>query len=132
MTRMLICGHAMVWMQCGTCGVWHAFPESIYDNAKYEGGYWSCPNGHKRGWAEGEKQEEINKLRRRAERAEQQQAKIADERDAALRQASAARGQVTRIKNRVGRGVCPCCKRTFANVARHMASQHPEYHKEAG
>ena len=24
-------------------------------------------------------------------------------------------------------GVCPCCNRTFANLAQHMATKHPEY-----
>ena len=33
----------------------------------------------------------------------------------------------TRLKNRVGKGVCPCCNRSFANLKRHMASQHPEF-----
>ena len=31
------------------------------------------------------------------------------------------RAQLERIKN----GVCPCCKRSFANVRRHMATKHP-------
>ncbi|WP_159103999.1 hypothetical protein [Rhodopseudomonas sp. B29] len=54
-----------------------------------------------------------------------------DQREAAERRAAAARGQVTKIKNRVGHGVCPCCNRTFANLARHMAGEHPGYTAEA-
>lgn len=27
----------------------------------------------------------------------------------------------------VGAGVCPCCNRTFKNLARHMAGQHPGF-----
>jgi hypothetical protein len=52
-------------------------------------------------------------------------------REAAERRASAARGQVTKIKNCVGHGICPCCNRTFENQSRHMASQHPTFTAEA-
>jgi hypothetical protein len=45
----------------------------------------------------------------------------------AERRLSATRGVVTRIRNRVANGVCPCCNRTFADLHRHMASQHPEF-----
>jgi hypothetical protein len=38
---------------------------------------------------------------------------------------------VTKIKNRVGHGVCPCCTRSFQNLARHMASEHPTFAAEA-
>ena len=33
----------------------------------------------------------------------------------------------TRIKNRIAKGVCPCCNRAFENVQRHMATKHPDY-----
>jgi RNase P subunit RPR2 len=33
----------------------------------------------------------------------------------------------TRLKNRVKHGVCPCCNRTFKQLARHMKNKHPEY-----
>jgi hypothetical protein len=36
----------------------------------------------------------------------------------------------TRIKNRIKHGVCPCCTRTFANLAAHMKNKHPDYVKE--
>lgn len=36
----------------------------------------------------------------------------------------------TRLKNRIKHGVCPCCKRTFKQLAEHMKTMHPEYLKE--
>jgi hypothetical protein len=33
----------------------------------------------------------------------------------------------TRIRNRIAAGVCPCCTRTFKNVARHIKDKHPTY-----
>ena len=33
----------------------------------------------------------------------------------------------TRIKNRIANGVCPCCRRSFQNLHRHMLNKHPDY-----
>jgi hypothetical protein len=90
-----------------------------------------CPNGHRQWYSqksEAEKlrdQLEVSKRREQwaNDRAESQRQQA--ERNA--RRAAAARGQVTKIKRRVAKGVCPCCNRTFADVARHMESQHPDF-----
>jgi hypothetical protein len=49
------------------------------------------------------------------------------DRNQAKRSLAAQKGVTTRIKRRVANGVCPCCKRTFQDLARHMAGQHPRY-----
>jgi hypothetical protein len=36
----------------------------------------------------------------------------------------------TKLKRRVANGVCPCCKRHFDNLQRHIHSQHPEFVSE--
>jgi DNA repair exonuclease SbcCD ATPase subunit len=41
----------------------------------------------------------------------------------------AQKGVTTRIKNRASNGVCPCCNRTFQNLARHMHTKHPDFAK---
>ena len=46
---------------------------------------------------------------------------------AAERSAAAYKGHLTRVKRRVGNGVCPCCNRTFKNLADHMTTKHPDY-----
>ena len=40
---------------------------------------------------------------------------------------SAQKGVTTRLKNRVQKGVCPCCNRYFAQLQRHMTTQHPNF-----
>ena len=40
---------------------------------------------------------------------------------------AAIKGHLTRTKKRIAAGVCPCCKRTFQDLARHMNGQHPDY-----
>ncbi|HEX9950777.1 MAG TPA: hypothetical protein VGB53_03340 [Rubricoccaceae bacterium] len=37
------------------------------------------------------------------------------------RRAAAQKGAHTRTKKRIAAGVCPCCNRTFQDLARHMA-----------
>jgi hypothetical protein len=95
-----------------------------------------CAYGHSAIFKEGETEE--TKLRRERDRLTQQLAEKNDEinrqrelREAAERRTSAAKGQITKIKNRVGHGVCPCCNRTFENLQRHMTSKHPTFTAEA-
>jgi hypothetical protein len=111
-------------MQCGTCGVWHAFPETIYEHCYREGGFWSCPNGHRRGWDKGAEKKEVDLLRQERDRLKQRQAMLEDDIAAARRLTAAAKAETTKLRKRVGAGVCPCCNRTFQNVARHMATKH--------
>lgn len=40
---------------------------------------------------------------------------------------SFVKGAHQRTKNRVAKGVCPCCNRSFTNLAKHMAGQHPDF-----
>lgn len=94
-----------------------------------------CPAGHGQNYT-GET--EAEKLRRENQRLIQRMAErdddvkhARDQRDHAQNQTRAFKGQVTKIKNRVGNGVCPCCNRTFANLANHMASKHKDYAGEA-
>ena len=118
-------------VQCGTCGVHHAIPSVMYNTAFREGGYWHCPNGHRRGWDKSQSdreapQREINRLKQREAMHEDEKRRLREERESAQRSASAYKGAATRMKNRAKAGVCPCCNRHFVNLERHMKSQHGE------
>jgi hypothetical protein len=119
---------------CGKCGGVYALSQFYVEQKRQDGGYWNCPYC-RASWGYGET--EINRLKKKLEReklnteyhvsrADREQAR-ANKNELRRR---AAQGQVTKIKNRVGKGVCPCCKRTFVNLARHMQSKHPEYSTE--
>lgn len=123
--------------QC-KCQMW--IPDALYEAARASGGpsgiRFYCGYGHSQYFCIGES--EADKLRRERDRLTQRIAEKDDEikrqqeqRQAAERQLAATRGVVTRIKNRVGHGVCPCCNRTFGDLARHMATKHPAYSAEA-
>ena len=122
--------------RCWKCNTLMWLPESIETTARANEAVWFyCPHGHRAHYAEGETNEA--KLRRERDRLAQQVAQRDDEikrqrelREAAERQAAAARGQVTKLKKRVTAGVCPCCNRTFAKLQRHMATKHPTFTAE--
>ena len=124
--------------ECNTCGVNFAVTEDFQKKrleVRGPNNPFYCPNGHKI-WYIGKsdadiQRERAERLQQQLEAAETRATRQREQREAADRRAAAARGQVTKIKNRVGHGVCPCCNRTFENLARHMTSQHPTFTAEA-
>ncbi len=123
------------WINCHRCGTQYFLPMPLYISAKAnERISFCCPYGHSAHFPSGPTAED--KLRQERDRLAQRVAEKDDEikrqRDrveTTQRQLYAAKGRVTRIKNRVGHGVCPCCNRTFGDLQRHMASKHADYAK---
>lgn len=85
-----------------------------------------CPNGHPQLFV-GEK--ETDRLTRELETSKKDIEWQRAARLRAERQASAARGQVTKIRNRIGNGVCPCCRRSFNNLRNHIKHMHPDFNE---
>jgi len=120
-------------MVCSECGVLYAIPERMRATAERRGGFtlmWHCPNGHELGYGENQ----AEKLERQLDTERRRSARLVAERDQAEAHARAQKGRATRFKNdrdrerrRVAAGVCPCCNRTFQNLARHMATKHPDH-----
>lgn len=108
---------------CISCGVVFAIPETLIDNLRRNSGFYHCPNGHSQGWAESEAQ----KLKKQLE-AVQVQLRVSkcetlaeqNRRIEAEDSKEKAEKKLRRVKN----GVCPCCNRSFQNLARHMAIKH--------
>ena len=113
------------------CGIKHAIPEGLYRKAKSDPNFnVHCPLGHSFVY----RVSDTVKERERADRLAQQLASARDDVRIARIETTAARNREraqkaakTRIKNRVAAGVCPCCTRSFQNLARHMAGQHPDW-----
>lgn len=123
----------MAWQTCCRCSTNMFIPDELEDSARKSPDIWFyCAYGHKQHYSEGES--EATKLRRERDRLAQRIAEkddqIADERrrrEEAERRESAQKGQVTKLKNRIGRGVCPCCNRSFTDLRRHMDTKHPDF-----
>jgi hypothetical protein len=121
-------------MECGTCGIAFAMPQSLYDHCFKEGGFWHCPMGHMRGWEEGQKardekdlKQQLARAAKRLEEAETQTREWREWGEQQDRRLSAAKGQMTKLKKRVHNGACPVCNRHFTNLERHMHGQHPDF-----
>ena len=109
---------------CGECAAPFALPASIHRKCKNDGRMMWCPTcGSSLTYSK--TQNEVLQLALDAARR-----RVADQErqlEAVERSRAAMRGQVTKIKNRVARGICPCCNRSFENLTRHMATKHPDY-----
>lgn len=123
-----------VTIRCWKCDVEYGMNERAYAQRKKDGHGFFCTNGHEAAFCE----TEADKLRKERDRLAQRIAErddkiveLREENERIERRRRAAAGQVTKIKNRVGHGVCPCCNRTFGNLARHMMNEHPNFTAEA-
>ena len=112
------------------CGVSFGIPSDLYKRLKATGNWFYCPNGHSQHYTETTEQ----KLRREIEKEVQRRQWAESSRDDAQKRAQRAerrtaafKGVVTKVKRRVGNGVCPCCTRSFSNLQRHMKSKHPHF-----
>jgi len=129
-------GSSYTSSNCITCGVVYFVPSSVWNEQQNNGGFHYCPSGHKQGWDKSDS--EAARVRRERDRLKQ---RLAEEKDShreamgraqknldnANRRAAAHKGNVTKLKKRASAGVCPCCSRTFQNLARHMHSKHPDF-----
>lgn len=107
-------------IDCGCCGGTYAINERFRKHAEENGSSWTCPYC-KAGWGF-QGNGEVDRLRKEAQQ-------LRDRTTAALsraNEAEASKAMLERRLKRVGKGVCPCCNRTFRDLARHMASKHPK------
>lgn len=112
--------------ECFQCKIVFWFPMSLYrqlQEQKPNKSFW-CPAGHQQHYL-GETV--LQRERRLRQVAEQETARLADEAAVAVRARLRAEQETRRLKKRASAGTCPCCQRTFGNMARHMKSKHPTY-----
>ena len=116
-------------IDCCSCGALFAVPTDVNDELVDSGRSFCCPNGHSQSYTNStarQLQKAKDDLAREQARHDQTRA----DRDATERSRRATKGQLTRVKNRVAKGVCPCCNRSFEDLAAHMTTKHPEYAKD--
>lgn len=123
-------------INCGECGGIYALNERYRRKKQEVGESWTCPYC-KCGWgysnsSENERlkrelQQEQERTLRERQRHDQTKAELRE----TERRRRAEKGAKTKLKKRVAHGVCPCCNRTFKQLAAHMSAMHPEYVQEA-
>ena len=111
-------------INCGECGGIYAINERFREQKEKYGGYWKCPYCQC-SWGFGTST--IDKLTKELEYEKKRTEWAKQDAKNYKHQLTAQKGVNTKLKKRIGHGVCPCCKRTFKQLAEHMKSQHPEY-----
>jgi hypothetical protein len=83
---------------------------------------WFCPNGHETVFS---REAESVALRRERDILKQQIARYEQFALEKEREVAAAKAELKREHRRAVAGVCPCCNRTFRQLATHMRHMHP-------
>lgn len=114
-------------VMCCSCGVPFGIAAEMNKELINNHRSFYCPNGHRQNYI-GKTQEE--KLKEELLVQKNLVNHHRNEADRKQRRLNALRGQQTKLKNRIKNGVCPCCNRSFVNLAKHMAHIHPDFSKE--
>lgn len=114
---------------CAVCGIRFAVPMGFLEERRKDAQRLYCPNGHGLGWSK----TEADRLREQLQRADDEIAKAIRAKalaESTARMEAEQRRKAEKKLDRINRGVCSKCNRTFANVARHMQTKHGvECHK---
>lgn len=128
----------LVLEECCNCHVPFGLTQEMQNALRSNKDTFYCPSGHPQSYTGESDAAAAKRLARELEREKedrQRQLKVRDrwideEREAhkaTKNQLTATKGVLTKTRKRVANGVCPCCSRSFAQLERHMASQHPGY-----
>jgi hypothetical protein len=121
----------LVVQNCINCGTAFGVDREFDNQRREDHKNFHCPNGHAQhysGRTEAQKLQDALDLEKRLRGyAEARTTALRDQLGAAERSVRGQKAAKTRLKNRIAAGVCPCCNRSFENVARHMEGQHPEF-----
>jgi transcription elongation factor Elf1 len=123
-------------VNCAKCGVAFCVTNDFASRRRSERDSFYCPSGHSQ-WFPGESDKD--RAQKLAGQLDQERTRLQQERrsrlqteqalDYARRTRKAVSTRLRKVKTRVGHGICPCCNRTFEQLARHMAVKHPLYAK---
>lgn len=119
-TLRLTAAADLVTETCYSCGVLFAMTAAYQQGRRNDRAAFYCPNGHAQVYTG-----PSESVKRREAEVREQAAR--DQAEAAIRDAEAARVELARIRGRIANGVCPSCNRSFENVRRHIADQHPTF-----
>lgn len=109
---------------CGGCGFPFMVPADWFQKLMNNQGTYYCPNGCCRTFT-GPTEAQKLKTQLENERQEHVQAeqRLSNKLAEVVRENNKNKKQLKRVHN----GVCPCCNRSFTNLARHMKTKHPDH-----
>lgn len=114
----------MVTISCQTCGLYFMVPSALHKRWRRDHSNFYCPNGHGLAFRA---ESDVERLRKENERLRKEKEWAEQAAKRANEASTDASEQLSRLRKRAKHGVCPCCKRTFQQLARHMAARHPGF-----
>ena len=117
-------------IECFKCHVLFAVERATRKHYLDTGDFFYCPNGHHQHYTEGRihtLEKQLKHRQKLLEWAEQETANAREDATSARNSLRSEKGAKTKLKKRIANGVCPCCERSFVNLARHMKGQHPDF-----
>ena len=126
---------SMETVLCTRCGLLYAMPEALIDAARKKGHgeiTWRCPNNScsAENWGYHGKSE-AERAKDEAQWQRDRAARLSAELDQTKASLRAQKGATTKAKKRHAAALCPCCNRSFVQLARHMSTKHPDYKPDA-
>lgn len=112
---------------CCNCGVRFGIDQEHNAELLRTRKFFFCPNGHEQYYAGESDKSRAERLARDLQAARDREATLRAQNQKHWRLQRAAEGKARALKKRIGAGVCPCCTRSFENLARHMQTKHPAY-----
>jgi len=108
---------------CSECGITYGIPETFIEELQRSHKTFYCPNGHSRYFPD---ESDLEKERRLKGYLEKRLKYEELDHQFTRNSLRSTKGAHTKTKKRIHNGVCPHCNRHFANVRRHMESQHSD------
>lgn len=115
-------------VDCAECAVTFGLSDEFINRRREDHRSFYCPNGHSLSYRAANEAEQLRNQLQWA-REQRDAARALAQRES--NRARAYKGQATKVKRRISKGVCPCCNRQFQNLADHMENKHPDYAAEA-
>ena len=109
---------------CFACGCLFGMTMDFKDARQRNKDTFYCPAGHPQHYL-GKSDKELRREAEARARAAEDQALAAKQELARVKRE--AKAEQTRLAQRARGGVCPCCNRSFVQLARHMKTKHPEH-----
>jgi len=117
-------------LHCASCNMGFGITSSFDAARKSDRQIFYCPAGHKQWFPGKTDSQRVAELKAQIATKDDLLRSTQREVEKRYRLQRAAEGKTRAVKKRIANGVCPCCTRSFQNLARHMKSQHPKFPTE--
>ena len=121
----------MSHVTCCQCAMLFSMPQRFNQMLRETKKDFYCPAGHIQGYYGENDAERLKKQVERLQKEKewaQQATRIEEQRArSAERKERLAKTREKKLKARIQAGVCPCCHRTVSQMAKHIATKHPDY-----